>query len=369
MGLGRCRVRITGWHNPDDNELPTDCLPWAYPIMPITSASIGGKGTSPVGPQINTRVFGFFADGETGQQPIMIGTVPGINVKQTYKTLPYGAPPQQPVTDQLFCPASPGPFTKQRDCPEGNASAPVSQSDSIIPQANQSNAVSSTPVDPRTIVVNQNEWVYPATGFIYSAYGERSGHHLGVDICPAPFYQQTDAGAAHLGGKLVGPVGNPVLAAAAGEVIYLFKDGGSSYDVNGTGEQSFGNAIVIQHHLSDGPYVTVYAHLGLSQDPSLDGGGRGILVQVGDKVTAGQRIGTMGRTHNYEEDTHLHFEIRKGTSLPKSPNHINPGIIFPQMAQRHTSYRSWMAGKKYTQIPPFKIADAPCIAGKKPEPR
>ena len=33
--LGRCRVRILGWHTANKSELPTDMLPWAFPIMPL----------------------------------------------------------------------------------------------------------------------------------------------------------------------------------------------------------------------------------------------------------------------------------------------------------------------------------------------
>src|ERR1035437_8671840 len=100
-GAGRCRVRIVGWHNPDDSEngIPTAALPWAYPITSLNSAAIAGIGLGAVGPQINTRVFGFFADGEAAQQPIMLGTVQGNSIKETFKKLPYGATPQQPIFD------------------------------------------------------------------------------------------------------------------------------------------------------------------------------------------------------------------------------------------------------------------------------
>ena len=48
--LGRCRVRILGYHTDDLNEIPTDCLPWAMPMQPITSAAMSGIGTTPLGP-------------------------------------------------------------------------------------------------------------------------------------------------------------------------------------------------------------------------------------------------------------------------------------------------------------------------------
>lgn len=75
--LGRCRVRVAGYHTPDKSVLPTEDLPWAMPLMPITSASMSGIGQSPIGPVEGTWVLGFFIDGEDAQVPIMLGTFPG----------------------------------------------------------------------------------------------------------------------------------------------------------------------------------------------------------------------------------------------------------------------------------------------------
>ena len=46
--------------------------------MPITSASQTGVGEAPVGPVEGTWVMGFYRDGELAQEPVMIGTLPGI---------------------------------------------------------------------------------------------------------------------------------------------------------------------------------------------------------------------------------------------------------------------------------------------------
>ena len=78
MFLGRCRVRILGWHTADKAELPTADLPWAYPLMPITSASQIGVGEAPVGPVEGTWVMGYYRDGELAQEPVMVGTLPGV---------------------------------------------------------------------------------------------------------------------------------------------------------------------------------------------------------------------------------------------------------------------------------------------------
>lgn len=73
--LGRCKVRIFGYHTESKELLPTKNLPWSIPIQPITSAATSGLGSSPLGPVEGTWVIGFFLDGEDMQQPAMFGTV------------------------------------------------------------------------------------------------------------------------------------------------------------------------------------------------------------------------------------------------------------------------------------------------------
>lgn len=77
LEIGRCQVRIVGLHTENKIILPTADLPWAHPMTPITSASINGIGQAPVGPVNGSWVLIMFTD-EDQQQPIMIGTLPGI---------------------------------------------------------------------------------------------------------------------------------------------------------------------------------------------------------------------------------------------------------------------------------------------------
>lgn len=80
--MGRCRVRVIGIHTESKIDLPTENLPWAMPMTPITSASVSGIGQSPIGPVCGSNVILFFKDASF-QYPIMIGTVPGFNIKAT----------------------------------------------------------------------------------------------------------------------------------------------------------------------------------------------------------------------------------------------------------------------------------------------
>lgn len=76
--LGRCRVRILGWHTEDKTDMPTESLPWSYPVQPITSAAQTGVGISPTGPVEGTWVVGFYRDGDQAQEPVFFGTLGGI---------------------------------------------------------------------------------------------------------------------------------------------------------------------------------------------------------------------------------------------------------------------------------------------------
>ena len=78
LRLGRCRVRIIGYHTEDNETLPTEDLPWALPVMPANSAGTSGVGWSPTGAVEGSWVVGFFADGEGGQHPMFFGTVGSI---------------------------------------------------------------------------------------------------------------------------------------------------------------------------------------------------------------------------------------------------------------------------------------------------
>ena len=76
--LGRVRVRCLGYHTEDLVKLPTADLPWAHPMNPITSATVSGVGQTPLGAVEGTWVIGFFTDGDRAQQPVIIGTLPGV---------------------------------------------------------------------------------------------------------------------------------------------------------------------------------------------------------------------------------------------------------------------------------------------------
>ena len=76
---GRYRVRIIGQHlKTGDNATPTDELPWAHSMMPVTTPYIEG-GTSGASPGLKRGCFviGFYIDNDQ-QKPIIMGSVGGV---------------------------------------------------------------------------------------------------------------------------------------------------------------------------------------------------------------------------------------------------------------------------------------------------
>lgn len=105
-------------------------------------------------------------------------------------------------------------------------------------------------------------------------------------------------GKAHEGIDLTAPIGTPVYAADAGEVVYA-----NSFI------KGYGNMVVIKH---DGDLMTVYAHNSV------------LLVKVGQKVSAGQRVALSGQSGR-ATGPHVHFEVRRA-QVPRDPLPFLPDI-------------------------------------------
>ena len=79
LHVGRCRVRIYGVHNDNVNDVPESALPWASCLVPTTEDGVSGLGRSP-GLKPGAMVFGFFMDGAVSQQPVIMGSIPRIEI-------------------------------------------------------------------------------------------------------------------------------------------------------------------------------------------------------------------------------------------------------------------------------------------------
>jgi lipoprotein NlpD len=118
------------------------------------------------------------------------------------------------------------------------------------------------------------DWVWPAKGKVVGTFSE-TANLKGIDIA--------------------GSAGQPVVASAAGTVVYA-----------GTGLRGYGKLIIVKHNKT---YLSAYAH------------NRDILVKEGEKVAKGQKIAEMGNSDASE--VKLHFEIRR-QGKPMDPTRYLP---------------------------------------------
>lgn len=72
LNIGRCQIRILGWHSEDLTMIPTEDLPWSHPMLPVNNSK------SFKTPVEGDWVIGFFLDGKSGQSPVYMGVLPGI---------------------------------------------------------------------------------------------------------------------------------------------------------------------------------------------------------------------------------------------------------------------------------------------------
>jgi lipoprotein NlpD len=130
-------------------------------------------------------------------------------------------------------------------------------------------SVAAPPRDPDEDI----PWAWPATGPVVSGFDESRSKGLAI----------------------TGRVGDPVLAAADGRVVYA-----------GSGLRGYGNLVIVKHNAT---YLTAYAH------------NQTLLVKEDQAVRRGQKIAEMGSSD--AERVQLHFEIRR-QGKPVDPAKLLP---------------------------------------------
>ncbi|MEW5687810.1 MAG: M23 family metallopeptidase, partial [Pseudomonadota bacterium] len=179
---------------------------------------------------------------------------------------PVSAPRPPQVEDTTRLPSQPQPYR-----PSGPvAGAPVA----------------SPPVsDAQIMEMGRGRFAWPLRGDLLSTYGARGmgQRNDGVNIRAA--------------------AGDPVRAAAAGDVVYA-----------GDQVPGFGNLVLIKH--ADG-WVTAYGHLGR------------VNVRMQQKVEQGQEIGQAGSSGGVSEPQ-LHFEVRYAPTPQERARPIDPALVLPR---------------------------------------
>jgi len=160
------------------------------------------------------------------------------------------------------------PYSKQ-------AIARLKAPEEVLPVAIK-NSTNEEPTELNTAARAQGgiKWIWPTEGRVSSHFSKST---KGMDIS--------------------GKTGQPVLASAAGKVVY-----------SGTGLRGYGKLIIIKHNNA---YLSAYAH------------NNKLLVKEGQTVSRGQIIAEMGKTDS--KLVRLHFEIRKN-GKPVDPLKYLPRI-------------------------------------------
>ena len=127
-------------------------------------------------------------------------------------------------------------------------------------------SIKATPVVVKTsrgvALTNPTKWRWPAKGKLTHTFRSNKGLHKGIDI--------------------EGKLGEAIVAAAAGRVVY-----------SGEGLRGYGKLVILKHSEK---YLSAYAH------------NKRLFVAEGDVVKQGERIALMGSTGT--DSVKLHFQIR-----------------------------------------------------------
>ena len=109
--IGRVRVRCLGFHTEDLNSLPTADLPWAHVMHPVTDPAMHGMGSTPSFLVEGSWVVGFFRDAQEKQQPVIIGSLPGVPETAANYKVGFNDP-RSPYSKQVPCARTPnyGPY-------------------------------------------------------------------------------------------------------------------------------------------------------------------------------------------------------------------------------------------------------------------
>jgi len=129
------------------------------------------------------------------------------------------------------------------------------------PPAGTSPPVAESPAPAPASVGDAVAFVWPAQGAVIDLFDEARNKGVGI----------------------AGKLGDPVLAAADGRVVYA-----------GAGLRGYGNLIILKHNNT---YLTAYAH------------NQALLVREDQTVRQGQRIAEMGSSDT--DRVKLHFEVRR----------------------------------------------------------
>jgi len=150
----------------------------------------------------------------------------------------------------------------QQPVEKPTAPTPVASSSATLAKPDKPAQTADTKPASASASDDDVDWVWPSNGKVLANFNDAS--NKGVDIS--------------------GNIGDPVLAAGAGRVVYV-----------GTGVRGYGSLVIVKHN--NGNYISAYAH------------NSEVFVKEGQTVHKGQKIAALGNSD--AERPMLHFEIRR----------------------------------------------------------
>jgi lipoprotein NlpD len=237
------------WNNlSSPNDIKVDQVLRVAPPDAAPVAAGSQPGGIPASSGVEVRPLG------TSPVPTAAAPASPSAVNAANKTWPHGE--KRPYSDAALT------ELQKPDAPPMVQATPVvaaARSDAARGTEKTADKTAEKALESKPVPDSAGTWMWPADGKVVGTF---EGGRKGIDIA--------------------GKLGQPVLAAGAGTVLYA------------SSVRGYGNLVIVKHSSN---LLSAYAH------------NKAILVKEGQTVTKGQRIAEMG---NSDSDTvKLHFEIRQ----------------------------------------------------------
>jgi lipoprotein NlpD len=269
---------LAAWNNIDNLNVIRvgQVLVLAAPGGAAAASTEGGVVTAPL---VSVPPVAPSSSGEARPAPAALPS--GRANSATYKTepralkLPYSEHAlaqlreSSPASVAAAEPRPATPESRATPAPTPTTPAPTAAAPNIAAPSTSTANASAPPLPARPEAGRVPEidddglaWMWPTTGKIIAGFSE-SANLKGIDIA--------------------GKAGQPIVASAAGKVVYV-----------GSGLRGYGKLVIVKHNTT---FLSAYAH------------NREVVVKEGQQVTKGQKIAEMGDTDS--DQVKLHFEIRR----------------------------------------------------------
>jgi lipoprotein NlpD len=231
-------------------------------VLVLSAAGQPGAGASPGASGVVTTPLVTSTSLAPSNETRALMTTPGHGNTPTLKSEPRAM--KLPYSEQALAqiehapaPVAAVPIPAAPPPAAAPAAAAAAAADKAAPTPSRAESARVPEIDDAKV-----DWAWPTAGKVIGGFSE-TANLKGIDIA--------------------GKAGQPVLASAAGRVVYA-----------GSGLRGYGKLVIIKHNNT---YLSAYAH------------NREILVKEGQQVSKGQKIGEMGDTD--ADQVKLHFEIRR----------------------------------------------------------